>query len=58
MKMKEIKVILPGNLYKAFAELRKKSVVNGRQMTNGELALVAITLFVAVASQESEVNQA
>lgn len=56
--MKEIKVKLPDDLYAAFMEIRKKSVVNGRQMTRGELASIAIAMFVAAVSQEREVNQA
>lgn len=56
--MKEIKVKLPDDLYKAFIEIKKKSVFNGRQMTNGELAMVAIALLVAATNGEKEVNQA
>lgn len=56
--MKEIKIKLPDDLYRAFMEIKKKSIVNGRQMTRGELGMVAIAMFVAAAQEEREVNQA
>ena len=58
VKMKEIKVKLPDDLYKAFMEIKKRSVYNGRQMTNGELVTIAIALFVAATNGEEEVNKA
>jgi len=56
--MKEIKIKLPDDLYRAFMEIKKKSIVNGRQMTRGELGMVAITLFIAAFQENKEVNQA
>ena len=56
--MKEIRVRLPDDLYAEFMAIKRKSIVNGRKMTNGELAMVAIAMFVVAVQQEREVNQA
>ena len=60
-KMKEIKVKLPDDLYAEFMEIKKKSVINGRQMTNSELfaaAVAVFVVFVAATTGKEEVNQA
>ena len=60
-KMKEIKVKLPDDLYAEFAEIKKKSVINGRQMTNSELfaaAVAVFVVFVTATNGKEEVNQA
>lgn len=59
--MKEIKVKLPDDLYAEFVEIKKKSVINGRQMTNSELFVAAVAVFVVFVSAtngKEEVNQA
>lgn len=59
--MKEIRVRLPDDLYAEFVEIKNKSVINGRQMTNGELFAAAVAVFVVFVSAtngKEEVNQA